>query len=59
MKWIDTFSLILIVAAGLHLGLVGLFEIDLIARVFGSQYLAVYDLMGLSAVWQLSSLRFF
>jgi uncharacterized membrane protein YuzA (DUF378 family) len=59
MRWIDTPTLILVVAAGLHLGLLGVFGLDVIGRVFSGYNFIVYDLMGVSAIWQLFRQRFF
>jgi uncharacterized membrane protein YuzA (DUF378 family) len=56
MKSIDVLASILLVVGGLNWGLVGLFQFDLVAAVFGGQNAAlariVYSLVGLSAVYQ-------
>ena len=59
MKALNLITLILLIVGGLNWGLVGAFEWDLVAALFGPGYLvsrAVYVLVGLSAVWQLATL---
>lgn len=55
MKTIDTIALVLLIIGGLNWGLVGLFEFDLVAAIFGGPdvFLAdlVYILVALSALW--------
>lgn len=56
MKFINIFTLILVIVGGLNWGLVGLFSFDLVAAIFGTgSGLAriVYVLVGLSAAWQI------
>ncbi|HEY6633163.1 MAG TPA: DUF378 domain-containing protein [Rhizobiaceae bacterium] len=56
MKFINVLTLILVIVGGLNWGLVGLFDFDLVAAIFGAgSGLAriVYVLVGLSAVWQI------
>lgn len=56
MKFINVFTLILLIVGGLNWGLVGLFSFDLVAAIFGAgSGLAriVYILVGLSAAWQI------
>lgn len=57
MKTINLITLLLIVIGGLNWGLVGLFEFDLVAAIFGGETAVlsrlVYILVGLSALWQL------
>ena len=51
-----TLCLVLVVIGGLNWGLVGLFNYDLVAMIFGNMsFLSrlVYDLVGLSAVYVL------
>jgi len=52
-KVIDLIALVLVIVGGLNWGLVGLFDLDLVAALFGSPVLAkiVYVLVGLSALW--------
>jgi uncharacterized membrane protein YuzA (DUF378 family) len=48
--------LLLLIVGGLNWGLVGLFEFDLVATIFGEMSLLsriVYTLVGVSAVWQI------
>ncbi|RTL61154.1 MAG: DUF378 domain-containing protein [Hyphomicrobiales bacterium] len=57
MNVINWITLLLIIIGGLNWGLVGLFNFDLVAAIFGGQQAAlaklVYVLVGLSALWQL------
>jgi uncharacterized membrane protein YuzA (DUF378 family) len=56
MKPLNVITLILLIVGGLNWGLVGLFNFDLVATLFGvGSVLAfiVYMLVGLSALWQL------
>jgi len=54
MKMLKTLALILIVIGGLNWGLVGFFNFDLVAAIFGEMTTVsriVYALVGLSAVF--------
>lgn len=56
MRALDSIALILLIVGGLNWGLVGLFDFDLVAAIFGEMSLLsrlVYALVGLSALWQL------
>lgn len=56
MKNIKIIAIILVVIGGLNWGLVGLFNFDLVAAIFGSMNIIsriVYTLVGLSAVYLL------
>lgn len=56
MKPLNLITLILVIVGGLNWGLVGLFNLDLVATLFGDGSMLsriVYALVGLSAVWQL------
>lgn len=57
MKAVNLITLILIIIGGVNWLLVGLFQFDLVAAIFGSQdsglVRIVYILVGLSALWQL------
>lgn len=57
MKAINVITLVLLIVGGLNWGLVGLFQFDLVAALFGGQDAllsrVVYTLVGLSALWQL------
>lgn len=61
MKTIDILVAILLVIGGLNWGLVGLFQFDLVAALFGGQgaFLSriVYTLVGASAVYQVVGLK--
>ncbi len=53
MRTLDTVALILLIIGGLNWGLVGAFQIDLVATLFGEASALsrlVYVLVGLSAV---------
>ena len=59
MKIFTMVTLFLLIVGGVNWGLVGLFNFDLVATLFGAgSALArvVYILVGLSALWQLGSL---
>ena len=56
MSGLDWLSWILLVIGGLNWGLVGLFDLDVIAKIFaGAPVVAmiIYILVGLSAIWSL------
>lgn len=57
MKALNIITLVLVIVGGVNWGLVGLFQFDLVAAIFGGQdaMLArlVYILVGLSALWQI------
>ncbi|KAB7770190.1 DUF378 domain-containing protein [Xanthomonas maliensis] len=57
MKAINIITLVLLIVGGLNWGLVGLFQFDLVAALFGGQEAllsrVVYTLVGISALWQL------
>jgi len=56
MKAVDVVVAALLVVGGLNWGLVGVFQFDLVAAIFGGQASAlsriVYTLVGVSAVYQ-------
>ena len=55
MKPLNLITLILLIVGGLNWGLVGLFNFDLVAALFGAGSMLariVYILVGLSALWQ-------
>ena len=60
MYWLNTLTLLLIIVGGLNWLLVGLFDFDLVATLFGGQDAVVarvvYVLVGLSAIWQIGPL---
>lgn len=54
MKTIDTIAIILLIIGGLNWGLVGFFNFDLIAAIFGPESILsriIYSLVGISAIW--------
>lgn len=57
MKALNLITLALVIIGGINWGLVGLFQFDLVAALFGGQGAplarVVYTLVGLSALWQL------
>lgn len=57
VRALNIITLVLVIVGGLNWGLVGLFQFDLVAAIFGGQNSAlariVYSLVGVSAVWQL------
>ena len=59
MRSINILTLVLVIVGGLNWGLVGLFDFDLVAAIFGGGSALsriVYVLVGLSAVWQVAPL---
>lgn len=56
MRFLDVLAAVLLVVGGLNWGLVGFFQFDLVAAIFGGQSAilsrAVYALVGLSALYQ-------
>jgi uncharacterized protein len=56
MRVLNIVTLILVIVGGLNWGLVGLFDFNLVAALFGEMSMLsriVYVLVGLSALWQL------
>lgn len=54
MNAVDWIAMVLLIVGGLNWGLVGLFQFDLVAAIFGEQTTAsriVYALVGLSALY--------
>ena len=59
MKALNVITLILIVIGGINWGLVGLFDWNLVAAIFGFSPILlkiVYILVGLSGLWQIMPL---
>lgn len=57
MNWLDWIVMILVVVGGLNWGLVGFFDYDLVAGIFGDASTVsriIYDLVGLAALYQLA-----
>ena len=59
MKTIDIIAAVLLVIGGLNWGLVGLFDLNLVAAAVGTGIVAtiVYTLVGVAALWQALGLR--
>ena len=57
MRAINIVTLVLVIIGGINWGLMGLFQFDLVASIFGGPDAAmsrlVYILVGASALWQL------
>lgn len=53
MKVVSLIAMILVLIGGLNWGLVGLFDLNLVAALFGTTILAqlIYILVGISALW--------
>jgi len=59
MKALNLITLILLIVGGLNWGLVGAFQFDLVAAIFGdgsAMSRLVYVVVGLSALWQIMPL---
>ncbi len=62
MTALRTITLAILIIGGLNWGLVGLFQFDLVAAIFGVQTIPariIYILVGLSALYQLTSYNLF
>jgi len=60
MRPIDVIAAILLVVGGLNWGLVGFFNFDLVATLFGAGSIfarIIYVLVGLAAVYQIVTIR--
>lgn len=60
MKIVDIIATVLLIVGGLNWGLVGAFDFDLVAGIFGQGSIlarAVYSLVGLSAIYQAVSIK--
>ena len=60
MRSIDVVAAILLVVGGLNWGLVAVADFDLVAAIFGAgtaMARVVYGLVGLSAVYQIATIR--
>lgn len=54
MGMMDWIAWVLVIVGGLNWGLIGFFQFDLVATIFGDMTMAariVYDLVGLAAVY--------
>lgn len=59
MSVLDWIAFVLVVIGGLNWGLVGIFNFDLVAAIFGEMALIsriVYSLVGISAIYAIISL---
>jgi uncharacterized membrane protein YuzA (DUF378 family) len=56
---IDLVTLLLILAAGLQVGIIGFFGVNFAEMLFGSHIVLIYEIVGVSAVWQLLRQKFF
>ena len=59
MKIIDKIALVLIIIGALNWGLIGLFEFDLVATLFGEMSALsriVYSLVGIAGLWGIKML---
>lgn len=60
MKWLNVTALILVIIGGINWGLVGLFDFNLVAALFGTEsFLStlIYILVGLAALYSIYLLR--
>ena len=59
MKIIDKIALVLIIIGALNWGLIGLFDFDLVATIFGEMSVLsriVYSLVGVAGLWGIKML---
>mgnify|MGYP000109748371 CR=1 FL=1 len=59
MKIIDKIALVLVIIGAINWGLIGLFQFDLVATLFGAMSILsriVYGLVGLSGLWAIKLL---
>jgi uncharacterized membrane protein YuzA (DUF378 family) len=56
---VDFLTLVLMLGAGIELGLIGLFGYSVVAWLFGSWKSYAYDAIGFGAIWQISRQRLF
>lgn len=59
MKWYDWTAVVLLIVGGVNWGLVGFFNYDLVAKIFGYMTFlsrTVYVLVGVSAIYSFYSL---
>ena len=60
MNGLDWLALILLIVGGLNWGLVGAFDLDLVAALFGPGSMVsriIYILVGLAAIWGFAIMR--
>ena len=58
MWTIDYPSMMLIILGGIHLGLLGMFGVNIAERFLDGYANLAYDLTGLAAIWQLTRQRY-
>lgn len=54
MKVIDKIALVLIIIGAINWGLIGIFQFDLVATIFGQMSMVsriIYGLVGISGIW--------
>ncbi|MBN1365893.1 MAG: DUF378 domain-containing protein [Syntrophaceae bacterium] len=60
MKVLNIVAVVLVIVGGLNWGLVGFFNFDLVAAIFGTMSVlsrAVYALVGISAIYTISLIK--
>lgn len=60
MKWLNVVALILVIIGGINWGLIGLFDFNLVAAIFGVESIlttVIYVLVGLAALYSIYLLR--
>lgn len=58
MKWLDYIALTLVIIGGINWGLIGFFQFDLVAFLFGSlSWLSriIYGLVGIAGLYMIST----
>ena len=55
---IDFLTLVAIIGAGLQLGVIGFFGLNVAEAVFGSHATVAYEVAGASAAWQIFRQKF-
>ncbi len=50
MKWFDWLLISLVLVGGINWGLVGLFDFNLVTKIFSDYAKYVYDIVGIAAV---------
>lgn len=58
MWWIDYPTLLLIIAAAIVLGILGVFQVNVVEQYLGSYARFVYLLFGFAGIWQMTRQRF-
>ncbi len=58
MKWLDYFALTLVIIGGINWGLIGFFQFDLVAFLFGNLTWisrAIYAIVGIAGLYMIST----